>query len=174
MKPVPKLDFKRLKMVQEFKDWYTYSCKLEDSVKYLRQRVKQVEDDNQSLNEKYRKEEKAKVDLFTMNEKLTKGLKRANQKIEEVKEKYREKWSKKCYYCNNAIAGADMLGMNGTFDQIHVTSTTTHQQPNKHADIFYRKQNSKNVIVDDLEDIDLNEEDASLVSSDRIRVMKKA
>jgi hypothetical protein len=37
---VPKLDFKRLKKVQEFKDWYTYASKLEDSVKYLRQRIK--------------------------------------------------------------------------------------------------------------------------------------
>ncbi len=33
---VPKLDFKRLKKVQEFKDWYTYASKLEDSVKFLR------------------------------------------------------------------------------------------------------------------------------------------
>jgi hypothetical protein len=43
---VPKLDFKRLKKVQEFKDWYSYATKLEDSVKYLRQRIKQIEEDN--------------------------------------------------------------------------------------------------------------------------------
>lgn len=78
--------------------------------------MKQIEDDNAQLNEKYRKEEKAKIDLYSINEKLTKGLKRANLKIEEVKEKYREKWSKKCYYCNNDIGGLDMMGMNGTFD----------------------------------------------------------
>jgi hypothetical protein len=55
-KPVPKLDFKQLKKVQEFKDWYAYACKLEDSVKFLRDRVKSLEADNDSLNEKYRKE----------------------------------------------------------------------------------------------------------------------
>ena len=47
---MPKLDFKRLKKVQEFKDWYTYASKLEDSVKYLRIRVKQLEEDNLVLN----------------------------------------------------------------------------------------------------------------------------
>ena len=55
-KPVPKLDFKKLKKVQEFKDWYAYACKLEDSVKFLRDRVKSLEADNDSLNDKYRKE----------------------------------------------------------------------------------------------------------------------
>ena len=43
---LPKLDFKKLKKVQEFKDWYAYASKLEDSVKFLRIRVKQLEDDN--------------------------------------------------------------------------------------------------------------------------------
>ena len=55
-KPVPKLDFKRLKKVQEFKDWYAYASKLEDSVKFLRIRIKQLEDDNTELNKKFRKE----------------------------------------------------------------------------------------------------------------------
>jgi hypothetical protein len=53
---VPKLDFKKLKKVQEFKDWYTYAAKLEDSVKYLRIRIKQLEEDNLVLNSKFRKE----------------------------------------------------------------------------------------------------------------------
>ncbi len=43
--PVPKLDFKKLKHVKEFKDWYAYASKLEDSVKYCRQRIKELEDD---------------------------------------------------------------------------------------------------------------------------------
>ena len=55
-KPVPKLDFKRLKKVQEFKDWYQYATKLEDSVKYLRTRVRDLEEDNNQLNLKFRKE----------------------------------------------------------------------------------------------------------------------
>ncbi len=55
-KPVPKLDFKRLKKVQEFKDWYAYATKLEDSVTFLRQRVKNLEQDQFEVNAKYRKE----------------------------------------------------------------------------------------------------------------------
>jgi len=43
---VPKLDFKKLKHVQEYQDWYKYALKLEDSIKYLRIRVKQLENDN--------------------------------------------------------------------------------------------------------------------------------
>lgn len=86
---VPKLDFKRLKKVQEFKDWYQYASKLEDSVKYLRQRIKQLEDDNNTVNQKYRKEQTQKDSLFQMNEKLNKALKRANVKILEIKDKYK-------------------------------------------------------------------------------------
>lgn len=48
--PVPKLDFKRLKTVKEFRDWYSYASKLEDSVKFLRIRIRQFEDDSQLLN----------------------------------------------------------------------------------------------------------------------------
>lgn len=53
---VPKLDFKQLKKVQEFKDWYAYACKLEDSVKFLRDRTRNLEKDLDTLNDKYRKE----------------------------------------------------------------------------------------------------------------------
>jgi hypothetical protein len=63
-KPVPKLDFKKLKKVQEFKDWYAYACKLEDSVKFLRDRVKSLEIDNDSLNDKYRKEVAIREQVF--------------------------------------------------------------------------------------------------------------
>ena len=40
---MPKLDFGRLKKNQDYKDWYSYAIKLEDSVKYLRDRVKSLE-----------------------------------------------------------------------------------------------------------------------------------
>lgn len=36
---VPKLDLKQLKVANEFKDWQAYAMKLENSVKFLRQRV---------------------------------------------------------------------------------------------------------------------------------------
>ncbi|CDW73599.1 UNKNOWN [Stylonychia lemnae] len=116
---VPKLDFKRLKKVQEFKDWYTYASKLEDSVKYLRQRIKQIEEDNSQLNTKYRKEQAAKENLFGLNEKLNKALKRANLKIAEVKDKYIQKFSKKCYYCNNDMEIS--MNLNTTLDQVQLT-----------------------------------------------------
>ncbi len=47
---MPKLDFKVLKTVKEYKDWYLYACKLEESVKYLRDRSSLLEDDNEKLN----------------------------------------------------------------------------------------------------------------------------
>jgi hypothetical protein len=97
------LDFKRLKKVQEFKDWYAYACKLEDSVKYLRERVKNLEMDHDTLNEKYRKEVAAREQLFLANDQLNKALRRANLKMAEIKEKYRQRIAKKCYYCNNEI-----------------------------------------------------------------------
>jgi chromosome segregation ATPase len=111
---VPKLDFKRLKKVQEFKDWYTYASKLEDSVKYLRQRIKQIEDDNTVLNSKFRKEQASKDSLFSLNEKLNKALNRANVKIAEIKDKYKQKVSKKCYYCNNDLEVS--MNLNTTLD----------------------------------------------------------
>jgi len=52
---------------------------------------------------KFRKEVTQKEKLFQLNDKLNRALKRANLKIAEVKEKYKNKISKKCYYCNNDI-----------------------------------------------------------------------
>lgn len=49
-----------------------------------------------------------------MNDKLNKALKRANLKIYEVKEKYKDKVSKKCYYCNNDIELT--MNMGNSFD----------------------------------------------------------
>lgn len=100
--------------MQEFKDWYAYASKLEDSVKFLRIRIKQLEDDNLSVNSKFRVEQTQKENLFQLNEKLSKALKRANMKIAEVKERYKSKISKKCYYCNNDLEIS--VNMNSTFD----------------------------------------------------------
>lgn len=54
-----------------------------------------------------------------MNEKLNKALKRANLKITEIKERYKQKISKKCYYCNNELE----LSMNftTTLDTVQLT-----------------------------------------------------
>jgi hypothetical protein len=54
--------------------------------------------------------------LFQLNEKLNRALKRANVKIAEVKEKYKDKVSKKCYYCNNNLEVS--MDLNTTLDQV--------------------------------------------------------
>jgi len=41
--PVPKLNLQSIKHVKEYRDWYQYALKLEDSVKFLRQRIRQLE-----------------------------------------------------------------------------------------------------------------------------------
>jgi len=43
-KNVPKLDLSSIKPVREYRDWYSYAMKLEESVKFLRIRVKNLED----------------------------------------------------------------------------------------------------------------------------------
>ncbi len=65
--------------------------------------MKQLETDHDSLNEKYRKEVALREQLYNMNEQLNKALRRANLKVAEVKEKYRQNAAKKCYYCNNDL-----------------------------------------------------------------------
>jgi len=57
--------------------------------------------------------------LFALNEKLNKALKRANIKIGEVKDKYKQKVSKKCYYCNNDLELS--MNLNTTLDQVQLT-----------------------------------------------------
>lgn len=54
-----------------------------------------------------------------MNEKLNKALKRANLKITEVKQKYQQKISKKCYYCNNDLEIS--MNLNTTLDTYQIT-----------------------------------------------------
>ena len=40
---VPGLDFSNLKQVRDFKDWYSYSKKLEDAIRLLREKIREVE-----------------------------------------------------------------------------------------------------------------------------------
>ena len=72
------------------------------------------------MNSKFRVEQTQKENLFQLNEKLSKALKRANMKIAEVKERYKSKISKKCYYCNNDLEIS--VNMNSTFDQVQMTT----------------------------------------------------
>jgi hypothetical protein len=50
-----------------------------------------MDGDNYKLSEKYRKVVKQNDSLFQLNERLKKGLRNANLKIVEIKEKYRSK-----------------------------------------------------------------------------------
>lgn len=89
-KAVPKLDFRKLKQVKEQKDWYGYQEKLETNVKFLRQRIIELEDENKELNHKFKKVTDQNKTLFSINQKMSKSLKRGNQKLNEIKEKYSE------------------------------------------------------------------------------------
>ena len=105
--------------MQEFKDWYAYACKLEDSVKFLRDRLRNLEKDHDSISEKYRKEVFAREQLFQANDQLNKALRRANIKIAEIKEKHRLQVAKKCYYCNNDLdLNAQTMNLGSTLDNI--------------------------------------------------------
>lgn len=49
---VPGLDFSNLKQVKDYKDWYSYSKKLEDAIRLLRERIKHLESENDDLETK--------------------------------------------------------------------------------------------------------------------------
>jgi len=52
---VPGLDFSNLKHVKEYKDWYAYAKKLEDALSLLRQRIAQLESENEDLQDSLEK-----------------------------------------------------------------------------------------------------------------------
>ena len=54
-KRVPGLDFSNLKHVKEYKDWYVYAKKLEDALSLLRQKIKDLEEENDELTIKAEK-----------------------------------------------------------------------------------------------------------------------
>lgn len=53
---VPGLDFSNLKHVKDYKDWYAYAKKLEDALTLLRQRIAQLETENEELEDKVEKQ----------------------------------------------------------------------------------------------------------------------
>ena len=58
-----------------------------------------------------------------MNDKLNKALKRANLKITEIKDRYKQKISKKCYYCNNELELS--MNLTTTLDTVQLTEMNT-------------------------------------------------
>lgn len=49
---VPELDFSNLKQIKDYKDWYSYSKKLEDAIRLLREKINSIDDENLILNER--------------------------------------------------------------------------------------------------------------------------
>ena len=127
--------------------------------------MKQLEEDNEQANNKFRKEVQHKEKLFLLNDKLNRALKRANMKIAEVKEKYKNKVSKKCYYCNNDIDF--QMDFFTTLDPIHVTTggfnksflnSCDHQSRGSFKiqnELEKSFNNKDNEMEDDEEDVDI-------------------
>lgn len=85
IKPVviPVLDFRKLKQVKAYKDWYGYAQKLEQSVKLLRNKVKKLEDERISLTSKVTKMKTQNQGLYNLNQKLNETIKKLNEKVKE-------------------------------------------------------------------------------------------
>ena len=144
---MPKLNLGGLKQNVEYRDWYQYALKLEGSVTFLRQRIKSLEDDLESVNSKFRSEKKSKEETLQINQRLVAALNTAKSKIHEVKAKYRSKAASKCINCgqkyavNDSISiGSEMLdrsvlqqqeAMMG-FDEYAGEFTPTLQNPRRH------------------------------------------
>ena len=63
-------------------------------------------------------------------------------KIAEIKDKYKQKISKKCYYCNNDLEIS--MNLNTTLDQINMTQFN---------DSFLNKSQN-NIVYDDFDSIE--------------------
>jgi DNA repair exonuclease SbcCD ATPase subunit len=80
---IPVLDFRKLKQVKAYKDWYGYAQKLEQSVKLLRTKVKKLEDERISLTSKVTKMKTQNQSLYNLNQKLNETIKKLNEKVKE-------------------------------------------------------------------------------------------
>jgi predicted RNase H-like nuclease (RuvC/YqgF family) len=69
-KQVPSLDFSNMKMIKDYKDWYSYSKKLEDAITLLREKINQLEQENDELSDKIIKLNYQCQELQNMNREL--------------------------------------------------------------------------------------------------------
>ena len=109
---IPKLNLKGLKQNQEYRDWYQYALKLEDSVKFLRQRIEVLEEDLETANAKYRQEKKANTETLEINQRLVAALNTSKQRVHEIKAKYRNKAASKCINCGQRYGGRNNSSVN--------------------------------------------------------------
>lgn len=88
---IPVLDFRKLKQVKAYKDWFGYSQKLEKSVKMLRSRVQKFERERNEFDIKFNKLRSQNQNLYTLNQKLNKSVRSLNDKVCELKATRRQK-----------------------------------------------------------------------------------
>lgn len=100
---VPKLDFSGLKHNKEFKDWYKYSIKLEKSIRALRIKIKDLEDDLADCTNKNQALRKQNANLYSLNKKMVSHTKSLKKKIVEIKERYNKKIQKAQKFGINAL-----------------------------------------------------------------------
>lgn len=80
---IPVLDFKKLKQVKHYKDWYGYAQKLEYSVKLLRDKIKKLEASQMEFSLKYTKLRSQNQRLFSTNQTLNQTIKKLKEKVNE-------------------------------------------------------------------------------------------
>lgn len=118
MKPIviPVLDFRNLKQVKTYKDWFGYSQKLERSVKLLRSRIQTLETERAEYNSKFTKLRAQNQNLYQLNKKLSKTVKDLNDKVAELKNSRRPK----SYFWNNKF-DMTMPHISGNFDSFTIS-----------------------------------------------------
>ena len=71
--------------LEEFRDWQAYSFKLEDAVRFQRERVKFLEAENITLATKFKKEKKAVKEALHLNNRLFQALNEKKAKYKKLK-----------------------------------------------------------------------------------------
>jgi len=74
-----------IKPVREFRDWYSYAIKLEESVKFLRIRVKQLEDNLTGVQSQLDSEVNKDTSSPQTQQLLNQAIQKAKVKIDKVK-----------------------------------------------------------------------------------------
>lgn len=110
--------------------------KLEDSVKFLRERVSLLEKDLEELTIKYRQVDQQRDDSILINQKLVSALNISKTKMTELKERYKTKMANfKCKNCEKTfdqqtqsfLSGGTSFDT-GSFDCAQLTSMSNNLQ----------------------------------------------
>lgn len=83
---VPKLNLKPVKHLDDHRDFQAYSFKLEEAVKFQREKVLKLEAENQQLQIKFKKEKKAVKEALHLNSRLQNQLSVKKNKIKILRQ----------------------------------------------------------------------------------------